>query len=76
MSSDILALKIGVHGWVVLRLESTWKCILWSSSVVDKWPIIVYMCFPCRRVSVTKTHSSSAVEQLVTLWIGCSDSSD
>ena len=60
MPSDILALEIVVHGWpwVILWLESTWRCVLWSSLVVDKRASSIqfsFMCFPCRYV--TKTHT-------------------
>ena len=76
MPSDILALEIGVHGWVMLW---TLNGVLWSSSVVDKLGSSIQLSFSISLVDTSLKlilDSGSAVEQLVTLWIGYSDSSD
>ena len=76
MPSDILALEIVVHGWpwVILWLESTWSCVLWSSLVVDKRAssiqfscIIFYFVFLVDMSPKLILDSGLAVQQLVTL---------
>ena len=75
MPSDILALEIVVHGWpwVILWLESTWRCVLWSSLVVDKRASSIQFSFICVFLVDMSPKlildSGLAVQQLVTLWI-------